>query len=101
MKKNGTRVLFRSARSQTDLFWALLMAVIWIMATYSYGLSTRFLGILGTSTGYIMYVAFTMFFANLFGWMAGEWRSAPPQATRLLWLGMVLLLTAVTVLKWA
>ena len=101
MKKNGTAALFFSTGSRTDIFWVLLMAVTWVMATYSYGLSTRFLGILGTSTGYIMYVAFTMLFANLFGWMAGEWRGAPHQATRLLWAGMVLLLASATVLKWA
>jgi L-rhamnose-H+ transport protein len=101
MKKNGTLALFGSSRSRRDVVLALLMAVAWIIATYSYGLSTRFLGVLGTSTGYIMYVAFTMFFANLFGWMAGEWRGAPPQATRLLWVGMVLLLASITVLKWA
>jgi L-rhamnose-H+ transport protein len=101
MKRNGTVALFASSRSRRDVVLAVLMAVTWVIATYSYGLSTRFLGVLGTSTGYIMYVAFTMFFANLFGWMAGEWRSAPPQANRLLWVGMILLLAAITVLKWA
>jgi L-rhamnose-H+ transport protein len=101
MKRNGTVALFASSRAGRDVVLVVLMAVTWVMATYSYGLSTRFLGMLGTSTGYIMYVAFTMFFANLFGWMAGEWRGSPRQAVRLLWVGMVLLLAAITVLKWA
>lgn len=101
MKRNRTAALFGSVCSRTDVFWVLLMAVTWIVATFSYGLSTRFLGALGTSTGYIMYVSFTLFFANLFGWLAGEWRGAPPQATRLLCFGMVLMLAAITVLKWA
>ena len=100
MKKNGTRVLFRSARSQTDLFWALLMAVIWIMATYSWSLHTVF-GILRNIDRLHHVCGIHNVLRQSVRLDGREWRDAPPQATRLLWLGMVLLLTAVTVLKWA
>ena len=74
------------------------MAVAWISATALYGVSTTYMGKLGTTIGYLAYGSFTILFANLLGWKTGEWTNAPPSALRSLWGATGLVLGGVGVL---
>jgi hypothetical protein len=85
----------------SDLLRSILMAVLWIMATVLYGISTTFLGKLGTSVGFLLYGGFTIFFANVLGQKAGEWADAPFPALKSLWIATGLALASVVILGMA
>ena len=93
-----TGKVFISAGSMPDFIRSVLMAVLWIMATVCYGMSTTFLGKLGTSEGFLFYGAFSIFFANVIGWKAGEWANAPSPALKRFWVAMGLALASIGIL---
>lgn len=98
IQKNHTARFFFSPGAGGDLMRSTLMGVFWILATTLYGLSTTFLGRLGTSVGYLFYGSFTILFANILGWKAGEWSGAPLPALRMFWGAMGLVLVSVATL---
>jgi L-rhamnose-H+ transport protein len=63
-----------------------------------YGVSSVYLGVLGTSVGWALFKIFMIMTANLSGVLTGEWRSAPVQARRGLWIGLSLLAAATIVI---
>jgi hypothetical protein len=94
----GTTKLFTSPGTRMDCMRSALMAVLWLTATVSYGMSTTFLGKLGTSLGFLLYGAFSITFANLIGFKAGEWTGAPAPALRNFWTAMGLAIGSVGIL---
>ena len=70
------------------------MAVFWMGAVALYGVSSVYLGALGTSVGWALFQIFMIMTANLSGVLTGEWKSAPLAAKRGLWAGLVLLALA-------
>ncbi len=74
------------------------MWVIWFLATIPYGLGAYYLGRLGTSVGWALYMAFTLLVANLFGFMNREWTGAPSRARRTLFAGLFVLMVAIVAL---
>jgi hypothetical protein len=93
-----TGKLFIVPGSGADFRRSVLMAVLWTTATMSYGISTTFLGKLGTSVGYLLYGGFSIVFANVIGWKAGEWADAPARALKSLWAAMGLALISIGIL---
>ena len=81
-----------------DWLMGVLMGVIWFVATIPYGMGAYYLGRLGTSVGWAVYMAFTLLVANIFGFMTREWTGAPPRALRTLFTGLSVLVAAVVVL---
>lgn len=75
-----------------------LMGLIWFVATIPYGMGTYYLGRLGTSVGWAVYMAFTLLVANIFGFITGEWRGALIPARRTLYAGLSILIAAIVVL---
>ncbi|MGC9197559.1 MAG: L-rhamnose/proton symporter RhaT [Acidobacteriaceae bacterium] len=75
-----------------------LMGVIWFVATIPYGMGAYYLGRLGTSVGWAVYLAFTLLVANLFGFITHEWKGTSVKARRTLYAGLSVLLVAVFVL---
>jgi L-rhamnose-H+ transport protein len=73
------------------------MGVLWMGAVAIYGMSTAFLGALGTSAGWALFQIFMIMAANLSGVMTGEWRAAGSRTRGILWAGLSLL-TVATVL---
>jgi L-rhamnose-H+ transport protein len=100
LRVNRTGRLFAAPGAVGDLARALTMAALWIAATFSYGIATRYAGKFGTSVGYLMYGSFTMIFANVIGWQTGEWRGVSVQAIRLLWAGLGLMLGSTCLVGW-
>lgn len=81
-----------------DWLMGVLMGAIWFVATIPYGMGAYYLGRLGTSVGWAVYMAFTLLVANIFGFMTREWTGAPPQALRTLYSGLSVLIAAIVAL---
>lgn len=75
-----------------------LMGIIWFVATIPYGMGAYYLGRLGTSVGWAVYMAFTLLVANIFGFIGHEWTGAPARARRTLYAGLSVLIAAIVVL---
>jgi L-rhamnose-H+ transport protein len=84
-----------------DIFWSVLMGVLWMGAMALYGMSATYLGSFGTSIGWGMFQIFMIMTAALSGVMMGEWKGAPRKARFLLGLGIVCLTGATTLLAMA
>jgi hypothetical protein len=70
------------------------MGVLWMGAFAVYGLSSVWLGALGTSAGWALFQIFMIMTANCSGLLTAEWRSAPGAAKRGLALSLALLTSA-------
>ena len=81
-----------------DIFWSVLMGVLWMGAMALYGMSATYLGSFGTSIGWGMFQIFMIMTAALSGVMMGEWKGAPRAARFLLVLGLVCLTGATMLL---
>lgn len=98
IQKHHTGKLFFFPGAWPDLVRSTLMGIFWILATAFYGVSTTFLGTAGALIGYLFYCSFTIFFANVLGWKAGEWSGAPPRALKTFWAAMGLVISSVVIL---
>ncbi|MDE3167089.1 MAG: hypothetical protein KGN36_14885 [Acidobacteriota bacterium] len=96
LRRNRTWSAFREW--SPGLWCGCLMAVLWMGAVAIYGVSSVYLGELGTSAGWALFQIFMIITANLSGVLTGEWRGAPPAALRKLWGGLALLALATAVI---
>ena len=90
LRRNRTGGLFRS-KNRSDVFLAILMAIMWMGAFALYGMSTSHLGRFGTSIGWGLFQIFMIMAATLSGVFTGEWRCAPRFARALLGLSIICL----------
>jgi L-rhamnose-H+ transport protein len=97
LTRNGSWKVFRQ-RWTPDVWFGCLMGVLWMGAFAIYGVSSVYLGALGTSIGWALFQIFMIMTANVSGVLTGEWRSAPVHARRQLWLGLGLLAAATVVI---
>ena len=97
LSRNGTWKRFRGAW-RPDVWFGCLMGVLWMGAFAIYGVSSVYLGALGTSVGWALFQIFMIMTANLSGVLTGEWKDAPPAAKRGLWVGLALLAIATAVI---
>jgi L-rhamnose-H+ transport protein len=84
-----------------DVFWSILMGVLWMGAFALYGMSATYLGSLGTSIGWGLFQIFMIMTATLSGVLMGEWEGAPRSATLPLGLGLGSLTCATALLSMA
>jgi L-rhamnose-H+ transport protein len=92
LNRNQTWFKFREMRP--DVFWSMLMAVLWMGAIAVYGMSAAFLGALGTSVGWALFQIFMIMSANLSGVITHEWSGTPLRVRGLLAMGLGLLAVA-------
>jgi L-rhamnose-H+ transport protein len=97
LSRNRTWNHFRGAW-YPDASFGSLMGVLWMGAFAVYGVSSVYLGVLGTSIGWALFQIFMIMTANLSGVLTGEWKSAPEPARRGLWTGLVLLAAATAII---
>jgi len=81
-------------------FWnfgsAGVMAILWYGGILMFGMSGEKIGTgLGPSIAFALFASGTVSFANLFGWLAGEWRGASRQTIRGFVVGMALVIAAI------
>ena len=89
LRRNRTGALFQS--KCPDMFWAILMATLWMGAFALYGMSATYLGRFGTSIGWGLFQIFMIMTATLAGVFTGEWKHAPRFARTLLGLSITCL----------
>ncbi len=89
LRRNRTATLFRF--QLPDMFWAILMAALWMGAFALYGMSATYLGRFGTSIGWGLFQIFMIMTATLTGVFTGEWKRAPRFARALLALSIICL----------
>ena len=99
LRRNRTGVLFQSY--SPDVFWAILMAIMWMGAFALYGMSASYLGRFGTSIGWGLFQIFMIMTATLSGLFTGEWNLAPRSAKTLLALSTICLGGATALLAYA
>jgi hypothetical protein len=75
------------------------MAVLWVIAIFSYGVGATMIGKYGTSVGYTLLVAMTILSSTSVGVLTGEWKGTLPQTRRLLATAMSIVLVSVLVLN--
>jgi L-rhamnose-H+ transport protein len=97
LSRRGTWKHFRGAW-RPDVWFACLMGLFWMSAVAIYGVSSVYLGTLGTSVGWALFQIFMIITANLSGVLTGEWKGAPASARRGLWSGLGLLAIATAVI---
>jgi L-rhamnose-H+ transport protein len=81
-----------------DVWYGCAMGVLWMGAFAVYGVSSVYLGALGTSVGWALFQIFMIMTANVSGVLTGEWKEAPAHARRGLWVGLALLAVATVVI---
>ena len=74
---------------------AAAMGLLWYSALLSYGMASEKLGKLGASVAFALFSSGTVLFANLFGWLAGEWKGASRQTIQGFIKGMVFIVCAI------
>ncbi len=78
---------------------AVVMAALWYGGILMYNSSGVKLGpALGPSISFALFAGGTVFFASLFGWLAGEWRGASAGTIRGFALGMSLIVAAIMII---
>jgi L-rhamnose-H+ transport protein len=70
------------------------MGLLWTGAFALYGMSTAYIGVLGTSVGWALYNIFMIMTANVSGIVTGEWKNASKGTLALLSAGLGLLTIA-------
>lgn len=76
--------------------FAMLMGIFWMASFLLYGLGARALGGLGLSLGWGVFMCTVVASANAVGLLTGEWRSAPANAKGQLWIGLAILVIAIS-----
>jgi L-rhamnose-H+ transport protein len=97
LSRNGTWKRYRGPW-RPDVWFGCLMGVLWMAAFAIYGVSSVYLGPLGTSVGWALFQIFMIMTANLSGVLTGEWNGAPAPARRGMWTGLSLLAVATVVI---
>lgn len=101
LMRNGTAARYRSPRIGINLFWSIVMGLLWMAGMGLYGAGANRLGELGESLGWSILMSSMVLVANALGVFSGEWRGAPRANRRELGLGVVILLTAIAGLGYA
>jgi L-rhamnose-H+ transport protein len=99
LSKNRTWSLFAGTGRRKESLLALAMAVLWVVAIFSYGAGATMIGKYGTSVGYTLLVAMTILASTSVGVLTHEWTGTQPQTRRLLATAMSVVLLSVVVLN--
>ncbi|MDW5265180.1 MULTISPECIES: L-rhamnose/proton symporter RhaT [Acidobacteriaceae] len=97
LRKNRSWGVF--TRHSPDVLWAALMAILWMGAFALYGVSSVYLGALGTSIGWGLFQIFMIMTATTSGLLTAEWRRASRRAMMFLGSGMAALIGATVLLS--
>lgn len=92
---------FSAAGSWTHWLWPPLMGLMWIGGTALYGSGASVLGALGPVIGWPVFMSVMIITGNVWGWVTGEWKTAPPLARQLLAVGILIQVAAICILSWA
>ncbi len=78
-----------------NVFAGSVMGVLLLASFITYGIGAQGLGVWGTSTGWAINMSSTIFVANAWGLITGEWRNAPRKSYIFLTVGLVAITIAI------
>ena len=81
-----------------DLLIILVIGVLLTVGQIPYGAATIYLGKLGTSAGWAVYISLTVIVANIGGFLRGEWKAAPRRLFWVLICGIGVLISGVIII---
>jgi L-rhamnose-H+ transport protein len=96
LKTNHTAAQFRASGCFLwNMTLAFIMGLLWYSGILMYGMGSEKMGRFGPSIAFVLFGGGTILWANLFGWLAGEWKGASRNTVRGFLLGMVTLIAAI------
>ncbi len=99
LRKNRTGSNFyTSGAFLWNLGMAVAMGLLWYSALLLYGTASEEMGKLGASIAFALFSSGTVLFANLFGWLVGEWKGASRQTIQGFLKGMVFIVCAILII---
>jgi len=98
IKNKTSRNFARSGAFLWNLVMATAMGLLWYSALLLYGMASGELGKLGASVAFALFSSGTILFANLFGWLAGEWKGASRKTIQGFIKGMVFIVGAILII---
>ena len=93
IRRNKSLSRFKTDRK--NVWYVLLMGVLWILGVALYGAGATFLGDRGATVGWPILMSVTILTANAIGLLSGEWKGVGDDIMRRLYAGLALLLGAV------
>lgn len=98
LRKNRTAgLLWRAEKTLLNYFMALVMGLLWMGGIAIYGRSTHYLGDLGPSLGWPIFMASLIVTSNLFGILMGEWQVGG-RAISTMYVGLVVMVGSVFII---
>ncbi|MDV7185937.1 L-rhamnose/proton symporter RhaT [Lutibacter sp. TH_r2] len=88
LTKNKSWSNFNHKNSSKNLFYLLIMAIVYCASLIIYGLGAYELGPLGTSVGFAIFQTGCIMVANLLGIFSGEWKNAGSKSKNWLYSGL-------------
>ena len=98
LTRNRTWNDYTKPRTVSHWFLAALMAAIWMPSIALYGRAAVMMGNLGDSAGWGLYMGMVIVVSNVWGFLTGEWRGVRGWPVGLMFIGMALLLIAITLI---
>jgi len=77
LNRNKTWKFFNAQGRSRNVLLCLTMALFFIISTIGYGMGALRMGQLGPAIGWPVYISSLIIGNNFWGWLTGEWRSAP------------------------
>lgn len=93
--RNKSMDQFMANMTLKNIKWGFIMAVLWIVSFYVYGVSTTKLGNLGNIIGWPLFMSISIIAGNLWGVWKGEWKGATSKSKIYLKLGIFVLIIAI------
>jgi hypothetical protein len=98
--KNRSWVNYGGAGAARDAALSFAMGVLHFTCQLAYGAGAYYIGKLGTTVGWAVMISSSIIFANLFGFVTGEWKAAVKKSVNVLYLGLAVLIVAVLILAY-
>ena len=95
---NKTWERFESEGAMKAVFLAFCMALLHDGAVLLFGLGATYLGDLGGSVGYAVFMSFAIIIGNVNGFLTGEWKGAHRKAVQWIFAGIVVLIVGICIL---
>jgi L-rhamnose-H+ transport protein len=99
LARNRSWSRFRATASVRNSIWCVLMGIAWITGTVLYGVATLRMGDLGTVVAWPIYLCAVILTGTVWGFLFGEWKSAPRRALNWLYGGIALQIMSVVLLS--
>ena len=101
LTRNRTWSDYVKPEAKSHWLLAALMGVIWMPSIALYGRAAVMMGDLGGSAGWGLYMGTVIVMSTLWGFITGEWRKVHGGPVRLMIVGIILLLIAISLIGYA